>query len=134
MRRKKSATKMTIAELRARRRQTKSAILHDVRNGMKAVDAASVHGVSRGTLWQWCFADKVFGERIKAARKARIRRAKKIILAEVRAGKLFKDSVKEGSVTAGTVQFWRKRDRVFDAAVQAALKASAAKRRRLAGR
>jgi hypothetical protein len=110
-----------LIERRKIRKRTKDTIIGDVKHGISASESARQHEVCEGTLRQWQFYDKQFNARLKAARLQGIRYVKKLLLAELRAGKLLKDAVKTLGTTTSTIQNWRNKDPKFRNSVRIAL-------------
>jgi hypothetical protein len=121
--------KTALSERRARRRRLKAAIIDVMKKGCNGSSAAKRYGVREGTFRQWQYNDKAFNVRLKSARLEGIRHVKKVVLAKLRAFKTLKDTAKAVSLHPSTLHCWRKKNKVFNAAVTAALK-KARKRRK----
>jgi transposase len=121
--------KKFVAKRRARRKRLKTAIVGDVRKGLRCVEAAQKHGVSIGTLWQWQFRDPQFQARLTSARAEGVRRIKRTVIAALRAGKTLKEAAPLAGRTTSAIHVWRRKDAEFAAKV-AAVQVQARKQRK----
>ena len=110
-----------LAEKRKARRLMKKSIIDDVKVGCSASESARRHKVCEGTLRQWQFYDKQFNAQLKSGRQQGIRHLKKLLLVELRSGKLLRDAVKAIGITTSTIQNWRRKDAKFHSSVRSAL-------------
>jgi len=100
-----------------------------MKKGCNGSAAARRYGVCEGTFRQWQYNDKAFNARLKSARLEGMRHVKTVVLAKLRAGRTLKDAAKAVSLYPCTLHYWRKKDKVFQAAVTAALKKNRKRRK-----